>query len=396
MISLKLDSQPFHPSHKSKHFQKKDQNVNFNKTNKTNNLNNSTNSFNFNLKRNSNEIKTQTERRDKKVVKITTVYCSNYLKMFKEYNTELPSDCSKEQLDYIAKTQELYVEDNEQTSSMQPKQFNPTNQMKQIHSNRSKSTQSFNQNKYNNYKKMNNYNNQNKQNNHHNQNNRQKKEYHSSSCVNHAQFTSKKKSNDIEILIPTSKPIPIHHPSLLSSNESHSINSSDSSSSSLSHSSSNEEFPDVIDKYKQLHHLNQSNEINDNEFINLNDEEDEEELNEEIQSIMDQRRRISREKQIFFGKNTNEYHNYLSVIPKNERRISDPHTPDIESSLSKRKWDRVVRRWRRSLHAFDNVNQQNQVELARALAFRLQNEHNPKKTMLIYSSLPYSSYLVDE
>ena len=247
MSTFKLNSQPFQPSVKSRHIQKK-------------------------------------------MATMKIVYSSNYLKLLKEYNKDFPENCSRECIEFIIKTQEQQPEYKRESKS---------------HSYR-------------------------------------------------AQFTSKKRTDKIEVLIPTTKPIPIHHPSLIQSS-----NSSTSSSSSSSNSFDQNEM-NPIKEVKELNEI-QHNEINE-------------------------KRKKSRLKQISFGKSTQEYHNYLSIIPKEQRLFSDPKTPDIETQISKRKWDKSVRRWRRSLHAFDTVYHENQIDLARALAFRLQNEHDPKKNIHYYSS----------
>ncbi|BFU22604.1 hypothetical protein EHI_045140 [Entamoeba histolytica HM-1:IMSS] len=110
----------------------------------------------------------------------------------------------------------------------------------------------------------------------------------------------------------------------------------------------------------------------------------------------DTKRKQARQKQITFGKGTVEYQNYNAIIPKNQRRTTDPKTPDIECNVSKRKWDQIVRRWRRALHAFDNVHHENQVELARALALRLENEHDPKRKAFIQQAPCFSSSLLKD
>ncbi|ELP92786.1 hypothetical protein EIN_372080 [Entamoeba invadens IP1] len=100
--------------------------------------------------------------------------------------------------------------------------------------------------------------------------------------------------------------------------------------------------------------------------------------------VDEDKREKARDKQISFGKMTTEYVNYINIIPKNKRRITDPETPNVGMKASKRRWDQVVRRWRRALHAFDDVHEENQVELARALAMRLENEHDPKRTAYLF------------
>lgn len=61
-----------------------------------------------------------------------------------------------------------------------------------------------------------------------------------------------------------------------------------------------------------------------------------------------------RKKQIEFGKNTEGYKNYIQMIPFNRRTIEEPMTPDPESEISKRCFDRQLKEWRKKLHNYDN------------------------------------------
>ena len=61
-----------------------------------------------------------------------------------------------------------------------------------------------------------------------------------------------------------------------------------------------------------------------------------------------------REKQVMYGKVTEGYQNYKSIVPKNMRHIRDPATPQKDYPYSKRCWDGLVRSWRRKLHEWDN------------------------------------------
>ena len=63
----------------------------------------------------------------------------------------------------------------------------------------------------------------------------------------------------------------------------------------------------------------------------------------------------TREKQLEYGKQTPGYQNYLATVPKNKRKIGDPKTPNKFQVCSKRSWDGQVRKWRRDLHAWDEV-----------------------------------------
>jgi hypothetical protein len=60
-----------------------------------------------------------------------------------------------------------------------------------------------------------------------------------------------------------------------------------------------------------------------------------------------------RQKQIDYGKNTLGYSEYLKKVPKEKRSGSHPKTPEIGLRISKRAFDGIVRRWRKSLHQYD-------------------------------------------
>jgi len=65
------------------------------------------------------------------------------------------------------------------------------------------------------------------------------------------------------------------------------------------------------------------------------------------------RRLEARQKQIDIGKNTAGYKNYLTTMPKVQRKRGDPQTPHKFQICSKRSWDGQIRKWRRQLHQFD-------------------------------------------
>eukprot|EP01018_Ginkgo_biloba_P035705 Gb_35891 [translate_table: standard] len=67
----------------------------------------------------------------------------------------------------------------------------------------------------------------------------------------------------------------------------------------------------------------------------------------------DAHRLSQRQKQIDYGKNTLGYERYMELVPRKQRKGSDPQTPDMNQACSKRRWDGRVRQWRRLLHAFD-------------------------------------------
>eukprot|EP00158_Paraphelidium_tribonemae_P008461 Partr_v1_DN28584_c0_g1_i2_m72856 putative stem-loop binding protein len=62
-------------------------------------------------------------------------------------------------------------------------------------------------------------------------------------------------------------------------------------------------------------------------------------------------------KQLSIGKNTPEYGRYIALIPYSCRKRGDPVTPDVHQEISKRNWEGQVRKWRRLLHAFDPIDE---------------------------------------
>lgn len=72
-----------------------------------------------------------------------------------------------------------------------------------------------------------------------------------------------------------------------------------------------------------------------------------------------------RQKQIDKGKNTTGYVNYVTIVPRDEREwwlknvdglIIHPATPDKRRPCSKRSWEGTMRKWRRSLHQYDDIS----------------------------------------
>ncbi len=61
----------------------------------------------------------------------------------------------------------------------------------------------------------------------------------------------------------------------------------------------------------------------------------------------------SRTKQLEYGKNTAGYVTYAAAMPREQRRSTDPRTPEKLQKCSKRSWDGQVRKWRRQLHLWD-------------------------------------------
>ena len=71
----------------------------------------------------------------------------------------------------------------------------------------------------------------------------------------------------------------------------------------------------------------------------------------------DERKLAQRQKQIDYGKNTKGYDNYLRAVPRRKRHLQPrgrrPRTPDKYLLCSKRRFDGIVRAWRRALHEWD-------------------------------------------
>lgn len=66
-----------------------------------------------------------------------------------------------------------------------------------------------------------------------------------------------------------------------------------------------------------------------------------------------------RQKAIDFGKNTAGYENYCRKVDREERRRRGgivegrPNTPDVNLDIGTRRWQGIVKAWRRQLHFFD-------------------------------------------
>eukprot|EP00927_Polykrikos_kofoidii_P070399 TRINITY_DN665_c0_g1_i2.p1 TRINITY_DN665_c0_g1~~TRINITY_DN665_c0_g1_i2.p1 ORF type:complete len:493 (-),score=65.55 TRINITY_DN665_c0_g1_i2:373-1797(-) len=70
------------------------------------------------------------------------------------------------------------------------------------------------------------------------------------------------------------------------------------------------------------------------------------------------RREKARSRQIMIGQARPEYLRYLEEVPKASRTASRPRTPDPRARVSKRCFDRSLGEWRRQLHQYDIVSQQ--------------------------------------
>ncbi|TNN08672.1 Histone RNA hairpin-binding protein [Schistosoma japonicum] len=83
------------------------------------------------------------------------------------------------------------------------------------------------------------------------------------------------------------------------------------------------------------------------------------ERGEAQQSIELERRQMEllrRQKDIDMGKVTERYAEYVLSIPKPERQKFHPRTPNKFRKVSRRAWDGMIRKWRKHLHNFDDLN----------------------------------------
>ncbi|CAH8456673.1 unnamed protein product [Schistosoma turkestanicum] len=65
---------------------------------------------------------------------------------------------------------------------------------------------------------------------------------------------------------------------------------------------------------------------------------------------------LRRQKDIDMGKVTERYAEYVLSIPKPERQKYHPRTPNKFRKVSRRAWDGMIRKWRKHLHNFDDLN----------------------------------------
>ncbi|KAJ3183827.1 hypothetical protein HDU87_005943 [Geranomyces variabilis] len=104
------------------------------------------------------------------------------------------------------------------------------------------------------------------------------------------------------------------------------------------------------------------------------------------------RRMEQRQKQIDYGKNTSGYQRYISIVPKNRRKRSDPETPKRETRCSKRCWDGLIRQWRRELHVWDppatKEGEMPEWELPSMTEARSTSQLNPPQEILQQQSQP--------
>jgi len=59
-----------------------------------------------------------------------------------------------------------------------------------------------------------------------------------------------------------------------------------------------------------------------------------------------------RQKQLDYGKVTVDYEEYLNEIPREERKIFHPRTPDKYQKASRRHFDSQIKNWKKSIHSW--------------------------------------------
>jgi len=62
-----------------------------------------------------------------------------------------------------------------------------------------------------------------------------------------------------------------------------------------------------------------------------------------------------RQKQIAYGKNSEDYDKYLKAVSREERKERMPRTPNKFKKYGRRQWDGLVKNWKQKIHAVVNT-----------------------------------------
>ena len=102
----------------------------------------------------------------------------------------------------------------------------------------------------------------------------------------------------------------------------------------------------------------------------------------------DPQRLQRRRKDVAWGKNTRGYDRYRELIPKHERKgyIEHPRTPDITEKMSKRRWDGMIKVWRRTLHNWDPPEDEDDKDLADLLNSTTKFVDNKEKQEILVTT----------
>lgn len=106
-------------------------------------------------------------------------------------------------------------------------------------------------------------------------------------------------------------------------------------------------WADIIDENEQ-----QSKELNEYvEKVAAKYKLDKEVLKQQIETNPEVLRK--RQKNINFGKVTEEYKKYIEKVSKKKRESFHPRTPNKFRKCSRRKFDGLIKKWRKLLHVWD-------------------------------------------
>jgi hypothetical protein len=106
-------------------------------------------------------------------------------------------------------------------------------------------------------------------------------------------------------------------------------------------------WADIIEELEE-----QGKELNEYvEKVSMKYKIDQEKLLKNVESDAETLRK--RQKKINFGKVTPEYQRYIQEVPRKERQPYHPKTPNKFRKCSRRKFDGLIKKWRKILHVWD-------------------------------------------